>query len=491
MRPRFFVILIIALLNATISFSGQSSFVPGKSLGTLKLGMSEREVRKILGPPAKALVKKNRIILEYQNLPLVDASVTTLSFEKRSLTQIETSNSKALFQGKPIPECIVADFLTSFPDAKRVFVQLPDALDPAVYYFDSKHGIGMSFGIGMGSNFGKGSTEELSMKSVYVYPIGFAPIFPSDPIEDEQMVVIPGQSIGNLTLGMLEKELTNMGDISLEDEKDGYSTLYVGGKLVYIDDGRVAQISTTILSSSVANKTPLLASVHEFLSRYPDAKIEIRSVGSLFPKAFIYDRAQGIGLSFAVKQDQIVKGFFSKEIVPAYLSGSCLFVFGKGSEPPFIHGAATGSPPVVSTTSSDDSGQHYFLDETLSNPTEAFLTLPLFSTTFVGWEIKEAPLNISIHDFLTGLFPDEKISWTKSGSNSFSFAVETSDRLIEAKNALFLSFEIKQNPQRAVLFKLLVNSREVQGTEFINTITSMTHFALRRRGALPTKVHWN
>jgi hypothetical protein len=495
--------LFFALLNSTICFSGQSTFIPGTSLGTLKLGISEREARKILGYPAKTSIKKNRIIWQYQNLPQIDSSVTTLYFEKRSLTQIETSNSKVIFQGRPLSECSVQDFVALYPNSKRVFIQLPDFSDPSVYLFDSNNGIGISFGIGVGQNFGKGSTEELAIGTVYVFPMGYAPIFPEEPIKEDQTVVIPGESIGAIRIGISESDLSKIGDMAFEDEQDGFVTMHVGGKLVYLADGKVAQISTNDYSCSVKNRTFLLSSLHEFLISFPNAKIEIRSFGRLNPTAFIYDRSEGIGVSFAVKPDQIVKGFFSKEIVPAYLNGSCLFVFRKGSEPPFLRGAREiplesfasirdfqlplPSPPLRE----EDSPPKYFFDETSSAPTGAFLSLPLFSTTFVGWEVKEAPLNVSVSDFLTGLFPDEKISWIKSADGSFSFSVQTADRLIEEKNLLFLAFEIKQNPQRALLFKLLVNDREVQGNDFIKAITAMTHFALRKRGARPAQVDWN
>ena len=501
MRSWILGLLLFALMNSTICFSEQQHFVSGQSLGTLKLGISEREARKVLGSPAKILIKKNRIVWKYQNLSLIDSSVTTLSFEKRSLTQIETSNPKVLFQGKRLSDCTVANFLTEFPESKRIFVQLPDYSDPSIYYFDSRNGIGMSFNISMGNNFGKGSAEEMALETVFVFPSGYAPIFPEDPIKEDQSVIAPGVSIGRIAIGTSEDALDNIGDTIFEDEQDGFITMYVGEKLVYLANGKVAQVSTKNFSSSVGNKTPLLESLHEFLNTYPNAKIAIRSIGTSNPAAFVYDVGEGIGLSFAVKQDQIVKGFFSKEIVPAYLSGSCIFVFQKGLQPPVLQGinelAQPDFPlptdaPVTSAivTPSENSGMPYFLDETSSEPTRAFLSLPLFSRTFIGWEAKEAPLNISVGDFIAGLFPDEKIPWKKSGNNVFSFSVETADRLIEAKTQLSLSFEVKQDPQRALLFTLFVDGREVQGTEFINTITSMTHFALKKRGARLTTVNW-
>ncbi|EKD83753.1 MAG: hypothetical protein ACD_39C00470G0001, partial [uncultured bacterium] len=316
MRSWIIGLLLLALLNSTVCFSEQRSFVSGQSLGTLKLGISEREARKILGSPAKILIRKNRIVWVYQNPSQIDASITKLSFEKRSLTQIETSNPKVLFEGKPLSDCTVANFLTEFPDSKRVFVQLPDSSDPSIYYFDSKNGIGMSFGIGMGSNFGKGSAEELALETVFVFPVGYAPIFPEDPIKEDQSVVIPGVSIAKLSIGISEDTLDTIGDTIFEDEQDGFITMYVGDELVYLSNGKVAQISTKNFSSSVGNKTPLLESVHEFLTTYPNARIAIRSIGTSHPEAFVYDIGEGIGLSFAVKHDQIVKGFFSKEIVP-------------------------------------------------------------------------------------------------------------------------------------------------------------------------------
>ncbi len=195
MRSWIFGLLLITLLHSTVCFSEQRSFVSGQSLGTLKLGISEREARKIMGSPSRILVRKNRIIWQYQNLSQIDSSVTTLSFEKRSLTQIETSNPKVLLKGKPLSESTVANFLTEFPDSKRIFIQLPDFSDPFIYYFDSRNGIGMSFGIVMGPNFGKGSAEELSLETVFVFPAGYAPIFPEDPITEDQSVVVPGVSI--------------------------------------------------------------------------------------------------------------------------------------------------------------------------------------------------------------------------------------------------------------------------------------------------------
>ncbi|OGK11140.1 MAG: hypothetical protein A2W80_18490 [Candidatus Riflebacteria bacterium GWC2_50_8] len=501
MRSWVFGLLLFALLNSTVCFSEQRSFISGQSLGTLKLGISEREARKVMGSPAKILIKKNRIVWKYQNLSLIDSSVTTLSFEKRSLTQIETSNPKVLFQGKPLVDCTVANFLTEFPDSKRLFVQLSDFPDPSIYYFDSTNGIGMSFNISMGNNFGKGSAEELALETVFVFPAGYAPIFPEDPIKEDQSVVIPGVSIARIAIGASEEALESIGDTIFEDEQNGFISMYVGDKLVYLSNGKVAQISTKNFSSSVGNKTPLLESLHEFLNTYPNARIAIRSIGTSHPAAFVYDIAEGIGLSFAVKHDQIVKGFFSKEIVPAYLSGSCLFVFQKGTQPPVLQGIdelaqpdfplPSDTPiPAVIVTTAGNSDMPYFLDETSSEPTRAFLSLPLFSTTFIGWEAKEAPLNISVSDFIAGLFPGEKIPWKKTGNNAFSFSVETADRLIEAKTQLSLSFEVKQNPQRALLFTLFVDGREVQGTEFINTITAMTHFALKKRGARLTTVNW-
>lgn len=501
MRSWLFGLLLFTLLNSTVCFSEQRSFVSGQSLGTLKLGISEREARKIMGSPSRILVRKNRIIWQYQSLSQIDSSVTTLSFEKRSLTQIETSNPKVLLQGKPLAECTVANFLTEFPDSKRIFVQLPDSSDPSIYYFDSRNGIGMSFGIDMEKNFGKGSAEELSLETVFVFPADYAPIFPEDPIKENPSVVVPGVSIAKLAIGISEDTLDKIGDTIFEDEQDGLITMRFGEKLVYLFNGMVTQISTKNFSSSVGNKTPLLESVHEFLTTYPNSRIAIRSIGTSHPEAFVYDLGEGIGLSFAVKPDQIVKGFFSKEIVPAYLSGSCLFVFQKGMLPPVLQGvtelaltdfALPTDVPVPSTiaTQTESSDMPYFLDATTFEPTRAFLSLPLFSTTFVGWEVKEAPLNISVSDFIGGLFPGEKISWKKTGENAFSFFVETADRLIETKTHLSLSFRVNQDPQRALLFTLLVDGREIQGSEFINTITAMTHFALKKRGARLTTVDW-
>jgi hypothetical protein len=501
MRSWIIGCLLFTLMNSAMCLAAQRSFVPGESLGTLKLGISEREARKILGSPGKILVRKDRIIWQYQSLAQIDSSVTTLSFEKRSLTQIETSNPKVFFQGKPLFDCTVANFLTEFPHAKRVFVQLPDSPDPSIYYFDAKNGIGMSFGIGLGPNFGKGAAEELAIATVFVFPVGYAPIFPEEPIKEDQAVVIPGEKIANISLGTSEDALAKIGDMTFQDEQDGFIMMHVGDKLMYLTNGKVVQISTRNYSCSVANKTPLLASVHEFLATYPNAKTAIRSPERLHPTAYLYDISEGIGLSFAIKHDQIVKGFFSKEIVPAYLSGSCLFIFQKGTEPPFLQGnseitiSSQAVPadvpfPLSAATPNDNSKMPYFLDATTSEPTRAFLSLPLFSTTFVGWEVKEAPLNISVSDFISGLFPDEKISWKKSENEAFSFSVETADRLIEAKSLLSLSFEVKQNPPRALLFTLLVDGREVQGTEFIKTITAMTHFALKKRGARLTTFDW-
>lgn len=500
MRSWIFGLLLLTLFTSTVCFSEQRSFISGQSLGTLKLGISEKEARKILGSPAKILIKKNRIIWQYQNFSQIDSSITTLSFEKRSLTQIETSNPKVLFQGKPLSECTAANFLTEFPDSKRIFVQLPDSSDPTIYYFDSKNGIGMSFGIGLGPNFGKGSAEELALETVFVFPIGYGPIFPEGPIKEDQSVVIPGVSIAKLAIGISEDTLDSIVDTVFEDEQNGLTTMRAGEKLVYLSNGKVVQISTNNFSSSVGNKTPLLESVHEFLTTYPNSKIAVRSVGTSHSEAFVYDIGEGIGLSFAVKHDQIVKGFFSKEIVPAYLSSSCLFVFQKGMQPPVLQGVnelaqpdfplPTDVPPSNIATISESTSMPYFLDETSFEPTRAFLSLPLFSRTFIGWELKEAPLNISVSDFIAGLFPDEKISWKKSGDNAFSFFVETADRLIETKTQLSLSFEVKNDPQRALLFTLLIDGREVQGSEFINTITAMTHFALKKRGARLTTVDW-
>ncbi|PKL44114.1 MAG: hypothetical protein CVV42_19605 [Candidatus Riflebacteria bacterium HGW-Riflebacteria-2] len=501
MRSWIFGLLLLILFNSTVCFSEQRSFVSGQSLGTLRLGISEREARKILGSPAKILIRESRIVWQYQNLSQIDSSVTTLSFEKKSLTQIETSNPKVLFQGKPLSECTVANFLNEFPDSKRIFVQLPNSSDPSIYYFDSRNGIGMSFGIGMGPNFGKGSAEELALETVFVFPVGYAPIFPEFPIKEEQSVVDPGVSIANLSIGISEDTLDSIGATIFEDEQDGIIKMRVGEKLVYLSNGKVSQISTRNFSSSVGNKTPLLESLHEFLNTYPNARIVIRAMGASHPTAFIYDIGEGIGLSFSVKHNQIVKGFFSKEIVPAYLSGSSLFVFQKGMQPPVLQGinelaqpnfALPADVPIPLTRANPtiNSGMPYFLDETSSEPTSAFLSLPLFSRTFIGWEVKEAPLNISVSDFITGLFQDKKIAWKKSGDNAFSFLVETADRLIETKTQLSLSFEVKQDPQRALLFSLLVDGREIQGSEFINTITAMTHFALKKRGARLTTVDW-
>lgn len=501
MRSWIFALLLLTFLSSTVCFSEQRSFVSGQSLGTLKLGISEREARKILGSPAKIQTRNNRIVWQYQNFSQIDSSITTLSFEKRSLTQIETSNPKVLFQGRPLYECTVANFLTEFPDSKRIFVQLPDSSDPSIYYFDSRNGIGMSFGIGMGNNFGKGSADDLALETVFVFPVGYAPIFPEDPIKEDQSVVVPGVSIAKLAIGISEDTLNSIGDTLFEDEQDGLVTMRAGDKLVYLSNGRVTQISTKNFSSSVGNKTPLLESVHEFLTTWPNSRIAIRSTELSHSAAFVYDIGEGIGLSFAVKNDQIVKGFFSREIVPAYLSGSCLFVFEKGMQPPVLQGVSEPaqpgyavpeyvSVPSAIATRTESTSMPYFLDETSFEPTRAFLSLPLFSRTFIGWELKEAPLNISVSDFIAGLFPDEKISWKKSGDKAFSFFVETADRLIETKTQLSLSFEVKQDPQRALLFTLLVDGREVQGSEFINTITAMTHFALKKRGARLTTVDW-
>lgn len=492
MRLWFFALFFLAFFNSSICYSGQGLLVPGQSLGTLKLGISEKEARKILGSPARIQIKERRIIWQYQNLSRVDSSVTNLFFEKRSLTQIETSNPKTLFEGKPISDCKVANFLTKFPNSKRIFVQLSDSSDPLIYYFDSENGIGISFGIESEPNFGKGSAEELSIETVFVFPVGYGPIFPEPATKEEISVVNPGVSVANISIGMSEEALAKIGDMTLEDEEDGFITMFVGGNLVYLANGKVAQISTKNFSSSVGNKTPLLSGIHEFLGTYPNAKIVIRSVGRMHPMAFVYDSEHGIGLSFAVKPDQIVKGFFSKEIVPAYLSGSCLFIFHKGMEPPVLQGAKEIFPlPATNiATTAENNDMPYFLAETSSEPTMAFLSLPLFSTTFIGWEVKEAPLNITISDFISGLFPDDKISWLKTADNSFSFTVETADRLIETRNLLSLSFEIKENPRRAVFFKLLIDGREIQGSEFIRTVTSMTHFSLRKRGSRITTVDW-